>query len=538
MSRRALTGVSAKAPAYRVVMTPEIAKPKDIPAPVGGLNAISPIANMPATDAITLTNMFPQPGWIEIRRGHKVHQDLDPQASPVQSLMAYHALESASDKLFAVASASIYDVTVTLSASATVSAVHTGLGSARIQHTNFATSGGNFLWMANGANDPVVYDGSAFATASITGVTPSDIIAATVWKTRLWVTLKDQLSPAYLEPDAFQGTATPFDVQGVFTKGGYLQAIGSWSLDGGAGPDDYLALVTSRGEVAIYSGVDPEDSGFGLRGVFSMGAPIGRRCLTKMGADLAVISVDGIVPLSKALITDRSAVLTAALSAKIQPLVNDAARDYGANFGWQLIGYPKGTRAILNIPVQETTQQIQYVMNTITGAWCKFDGENANCWEVFKDRLFFGGNAGVVYEADAQGPDEGAEFSYDLETAFNNLGTPRLKQFTMARSLLTTDGRLYPGIALNIDFARGATVDPIASDVGDRALWDVARWDQDTFPIVQSILTDWLSVAGLGTWASIRMNGLVSEAAEDITGQNLTMQVNGFQVQFLPGGML
>jgi hypothetical protein len=536
MSRRALSGVSARSAGFRVVMTPEIAQVKDIPAPVGGLNAVSPIAAMKPTDAITLTNMFPQPGWIEIRRGHAVHVDLDPQTSPVQSLMAYNALDPADDKLFAVASAGIYDVTVELSA--TASAVFTGLGSPRVQHTNMATSGGNFLWCANGANAPIYYDGSAWATASITGVTAADIIAGTVYKSRMWLTLRDSLSPAYLEPDSIQGTATPFDLQGVFTKGGFLQAIGSWSLDGGDGPDDYLALVSSRGEVAVYSGTGPGESDFGLRGVFSMGAPIGRRCLTKMGADLAVISVDGIVPLSKALITDRAAVLTAALSAKIQPLVNQAARDSGSNFGWQLIAYPKGTRAILNVPVQENTQQIQYVMNTITGAWCKFEGENANCWEVFQDNLYFGGNAGVVYKADAQGIDEGADFSFGLETAFNKLSSDRLKQFTMCRSLLTTDNRLRPGIALNIDFARGADIDQIALSESTQALWDVASWDQDVWPEVVQILTDWIAVDGLGTWASIRMAGNVTEALADSPGNPLTMQVNGFQVQFLPGGIL
>jgi hypothetical protein len=37
-------------------------------------------------------------------------------------------------------------------------------------------------------------------------------------------------------------------------------AIASWTRDGGSGMDDVLAIITSNGEVLIYSGTDPEGS--------------------------------------------------------------------------------------------------------------------------------------------------------------------------------------------------------------------------------------------------------------------------------------
>jgi hypothetical protein len=535
MTRTAISGRSARG-GYFVTATPVRSRGLSIPAPVAGWDAISPLAAMPETSAITLVNAFPQASYIEIRRGHGLHNDLDPVSNPVESLMAYHALDPANDKLFAAAGTAIYDVTAT--ATATISAAHTGLTNARINHLNMATSGGNFLWCPNGADAPRYFDGSAWATASITGVTAANIISGTVFKSRIWLTVKGELSPAYLPLDSIQGAAAMFDTQGVFKKGGYLMAVGSWSLDAGDGPDDYLALVTSRGEVAIYNGTDPT-SNFVLKGVYEMGAPIGRRCLTKVGADLAVICIDGVVPLSKALITDRAAAITIALTARIQPAVNEAARQYGANFGWQLIGYPRGTRAILNVPIVEGVQQEQYVMNTVTGAWCRFTRENANCWEIFKDRLFYGGNAGQIFEADSRDSDSDGSFEFDIETAFNYCGTRgQLKQFDMARALLTTDGRVLPGIALNVDFSQDVEVDQIAIEIDQAALWDVANWDAGTWPQVVSIQTDWVSVSGVGYCCSIRAKGTVEDTIGDIEGQPLVLQINGWDLLVKDGGQM
>jgi hypothetical protein len=37
-------------------------------------------------------------------------------------------------------------------------------------------------------------------------------------------------------------------------------------------------------------------------------------------------------------------------------------------------------------------------MNTINGSWWKFTGWSANCFELFGDELYYGGN-GTVYKA-------------------------------------------------------------------------------------------------------------------------------------------
>jgi hypothetical protein len=535
MTRQALIPAGARRRAdYHVAAVPEEARGDSIPPPVGGWNAISPKAAMPPTDALELINVFPQPGFVEIRKGHKAHNICG--AAPVESLLVYHAPVPADDKMFAACTSVISNVTVfgTTTASSAVS----GLSNARWQSLNLSTSGGSFLWICNGADAPRYYDGSAWATSSISGISGASVVNVALHKTRLWLTRNDSQSPAYLPSGSIQGTATVFDLAGVFKKGGFLMQVASWSLDSGSGPDDIIAFITSRGEVALYTGTDPA-SDFALKGLYEMGPPIGRRCVQKVGADLLLVCVDGLVPLSQGLVTDRAAAITAAITKKIQPVMAASARSYSDNFGWQIVPYPRGTRAILNVPIVENTQQEQYIMNTVTGSWCRFTGENANVWEVFQDRLFYGGNNGKVYEADCQGFDEGATISLSIKTAFNYTRVKgRVKQFVAARTLLTTDGVISPGIAINVDFADDAVVQVSSAQQDTAAQWDVDDWDAGTWPQTETIKTDWVDLEGEGFCGSIYMAASVRASSTEAESQDLTLEFNGWDVLVIDGAFM
>ncbi len=514
----------------------QLARGNSIPAPVEGWDAISSEAAMPETRALTLDNWFPQPGYIEIRGGAKRHRRVTGTAR-VDSVMAYHGLTN--NFLFAASGSNISDVSA--SATATASVAVSGLSNARWQHVNYSGTGGNFLWIANGVDAPRFFDGSTWTTASIANITAADIIQPAVFKERLWFTRSGSISPAYLPVDTVQGSAAVFDLTGVFEKGGVLQAIGSWNF-GGDGPDNFIAFLTSRGEVAVYSGSDPNSATtFAHRGTYPVGRPLGRRALTKVQGDLAIISVDGLLPLAKYMMTERGAAATIALTKLIQPIMNQSARLYAANFGFQLTPYPRGTMAILNIPVGDGADQVQYVMNTVTGAWCRFLGLPANCFEVFgtepNDRLFFGGNNGFVYEADAQGFDEDAPIEYNLETAFNYFGARgQLKHFSHCRPIIATDGTVNPGLTLNTDFARDAEISVPEAVTETQALWDVALWDVALWGTIRGMVTDWRAAAGEGYCASIRMAGAVQ--APDSPSQDLLLRVMGFDVLMMDGGLI
>ncbi len=529
---------------------PIVAHGASVPPPIEGWDAMSPVQAMSPKRAIRLENWFPQLSWVELRKGSVRHATLSPATTdPVETVMAYQGISA--EKLFAAAGSNIYDVTAGGAATASV----TGLTNARWQYTNFAGTGGNFLDIVNGADTPQYFDGTNWNVATITGsgITPEDFITVTPHKGRLWYTIVDSTDAAYLAPDAIQGTAAKFPLGGNWSLGGHLVTIGSWSLDGGAGPDDYIAFFSSMGQVSVYSGTNPA-SDFTLVGTYYIGPPIGRRCLTKVGADLAVLSIDGVVPLSKALIFDRAAIPKVAITTLIQRVINQSTRDFKDNFGWQGISYPRGTRYILNIPLVENEQQEQYVMNTLSGAWCRFIGQNASCWELFNDDLYFGGNSGAVFKADTGSTDEDEVIHYDMMTAFNYVGARGInKRFTMCRPLLTTDQQVFPGIAFNVDFQDNAPINASSTVIPAGALWDVSLWDQALWSGGIITQSNWTSVSGLGYCASIRMVvdvGAGTSASEwgfamwglDPWGggasPDVTLQVNGFDLLYEKGAFV
>lgn len=524
-----------------------------LPAPVEGWDTSSPLAEMSAKRAITLDNWFPQAEYVEIRKGHKLHR---PTAvdGPVETLIVYNGVIS--NKMFAVAGGDIYDVTASDTHAATADAVIANLANSRVQYVNFTTTGGHFAWCCNGADNPFTYDGSAFAaTPAITGISAGDIANVNVHKNRLWFVLSDSTKAAYLAPDSIGGAATEFELGGLMSLGGYLVAMGTWSRDAGDGPDDYAVFVTSRGQVIIYAGTDPNSADtWALIGVFNLGAPLGRRCFTKVGSDLAVITIDGVYPLSNAISFDRGAVERVAITGRIQRAMNDAARQAQNSFGWELVGYPKGTMAILNVPLVENSTQHQFVMNTLTGAWCRFTNQNANTFAVYNDRLFFGGNDGVVYEADASGSDYLSNFTALMKTSFQYYGQRGVKKrWTMIQPLITTDGAVVPSIGLDTDFRNGTalsltTTVPVSSSLWNQMVWNLDPWGQN-----ENTLIDWLSISGLGQNAAINLRvdiqgeqsgslfdvALFDEAVFEPESTNpITLQVNGFNLTVETGEYL
>jgi len=527
----------------------QVSEGKSIPAPVGGWDAVSALADMPEDRAVALVNWFPSTTDVRVRRGHQI-QCGGMGTGVVDSLLVYNGLTSAASKLFAATDSKIYDVS---SSGTAVVTDRTGLANNRWQYVNFTTSAGKYLWCCNGADTPIHYSGSAWAQPSITGITSSDIINVNGHKNRLWFVLKDSTKAAYLATGAIAGAATTFELGGLFTAGGYLVAMATWTRDGGAGPDDLAVFVSSRGQAAVYAGTDPASATtWELIGVYDVGPPIGYRCFVKVGAELMLVNLDGVLPLSKGLVLDRAAQSQVTITLNINSAMNEAARSYKGNFGWELTPYSKGTMAILNVPIQEGQTQQQYVMNTITGAWCKFTGMNANCWAVYRDDLYFGGNDGFVYEADTTGLDlvtpidaigQGAYNYYDMRG--------RLKQWKMLQPLLTTDSDARPALGISTDFRDNASLGTPSSSTTLSALYDTAIYDTDIYAIESRTVADWTSIAGVGQCAAIhfrartgRESGVsiwgVSDWGEDqwsysVSG-DVVMRLNGFNVIHENGG--
>ncbi len=507
------------------------AQPAPLPIPTGGWNTNAPLTAAPPDSAIVMDNFFPQAAFVELRRGFAEHCDTT-NANPVESLMPYHSADGLTDALFAAAGSVIYDVTTSTPASDV-----TGLLNSRFQHVQFATSGGAFLLCANGQDPVQMYNGSAWSEPAYTGMTSEDVIDITSHLNRLWFVEKESTNAYFLPTGQVAGQARVFPLGGQFRHGGRLLKIISWQLEGEGGGNDLLVFLSDRGEVVVFAGTDPTNSAtWAKKGSYTIGTPIGQRCALQLGGDVGVICVDGVVPLSQALVIERSASARIALTANIQPTMAESARLYADNFGWELISYPRGTRAILNVPAVENNTIFQYVMNTVTGAWCRFRNHNANCWAILRDQIYFGTDDGLVYEADIGGNDNDMPIEADMITAFHDLGNRGIvKHFPMVRPLLTSASAVVPGIGVNVDFELTAEVEAQQTQLDALAAWDVSEWDVAVWPADSFLIKDWQSVAAKpGSTVSVRLK--VSAILEG--SDESLLRLNALDILHSPGGFI
>ena len=474
-----------------------------ITAPIGGLNARDSLAAMPPQDAVVLDNWFPTPTTVDLRNGFVTW--CTGFGAPIESLMPYTSATAA--KLFAASGSGFYDAT---SSGAVGAAVVTGLTNARWQSANMGTPGGQFLLAVNGADKLRGYNGTVWwrdgdGTHDITGVDTATCIHINSFKNRVYLIQNNSFSAWYLPLNSISGVATQLDLSPLFKMGGFLMAMATWTVDNAAGIQEFAVFLSSEGEVAVYQGIDPSSvATWSLVGMFHVGRPVGRRCFEKVGADLVVISSDGAFPLSKAMLTDR-AQQQDALSSKIVNLINNDVQSYGGNFGWDIKLYPLGNKLVINVPQTTNVTQYQYVMNTITGAWCRFTGWNANCFIVMRDVLYFGG-ATYVAKADSGQSDNGNYIFGDVLPAYQYFGAPgRLKRWTMVRPTFNTSGNFVPSLDMNINFNSVKPIDTGSFSAVAGTPWDTAPWGSFPWGSSPGIKADWQGVSGMGYSGSLRM---------------------------------
>src|SRR3990167_1398869 len=447
---------------------------KSISPPTGGWNARDNIANMDPKDAVSLENWFPGTTACELRFGYSNHAT-GMTGEKVETLMVWNGPSTSA--MFAVTDGGkVYDVTL---AGAVGAASISALTNGRWQYVNVSTTAGNYLIAVNSADKAIIYNGSFHrdgdgAPYDIAGVDSATCNQINLHKNRVWLIEERSLSAWYLPTSAIGGTATEFALDGVARLGGYLVAMATWTIDAGYGVDDLAAFITSEGEILVYQGTDPASAAtWQLVGDWETGSPIGPRCYTKFAGDVLIITRDGVTPLSGLLQSSRTNPRVA-LTDKIQKAVSDAATNYGANFGWELIAFPAQNQLYLNVPTSTGADQEQYVMNVITKNWCKFTGWDANCWALLNDELYFGGSA-VVCKAWDTFADAGVDITGTAIQAFNYLGNrSQQKQFTMIRTTFFTSGGAAVFGGGNGDFDTADISTSLESVTPAAALWDSA----------------------------------------------------------------
>lgn len=494
-----------------------VSQPVSLPAPTGGWNARDSLAAMSPLDAVILNNWFPATTECVMRKGYTKHAT--GITGQVQTLMAYSG--AATDELFAIAGGNVYDVTAEGPVGA---AVLTGLSNSQWGYCNIATAGGNFLSMANGVDAPRNYNGSVWSTPAITGVTATTLRDPILYAERQFFIEDNSLKVWYLPVDSIAGAAAPVDVASFMTKGGYIVAHGTWTIDAGNGVNDHYVIMTNKGQIIVYQGIDPTSATtWSMVGVWDIGAPIGRRSLYKYAGDMLIICQDGVVPLSGALQSSRVQPRVA-ITDKIQFAISEAVTSYATNFGWQLMYVPTINQLWLNVPVQTGDNQQQYVMNTITGSWCNYTKWNANCMEMFNDEPYFGGNGYVAhaYYGNTDGGNNIAAFGLQAFNNFNNAGT--LKRFTMSRPILRADGApsVYAGINIDFDLTDNSSIlNYVPVDYG---AWDSGTWDASIFGGGQSVFQNWQGLNGVGYYGAPVVKTLSAQLNVSWVGTDIVIE--------------
>lgn len=474
---------------------------KLVPAPTGGWDAISPLSNMEPKYAVVLKNIVPRPGWVEIRGGYNAW--VQALGTSTETLMTYRP-PGATQQLFAVSDGVVWDTSTYGISTIKVS----GLTNSRFQYVNFTPSGGSsYLYAVNGANTPLIYNGTTWSNPAITGVTAANLVHINVHKRRIWFVEINTTKAWYLDTDAIQGTANAFDLGAFFTKGGFLMAMGTWTVDGGNGPDDLAVFISSEGQLIVYKGTDPANpNAWALVGVFNQPKPIGRRCFTSFGSDLLLLTLEGLLPISKSLPFDPSGARSVALTNRIQNEMLSAAQIGKNLFGWQVLPFPQQSLLVMNVPQQELTVQRQFVMNSLTGAWCEFSQWEANCFETFNDSLYFGDNDGNVNLAYAGSTDLVSPIPGTVKCAFNYFEDPgRNKYMSMLRPMLVADGTLTPTIGVDVDFGDTNLTASVTILTPSGGIWDTSLWDSGLWSSGAITVINWLSVGAIGVALAIKM---------------------------------
>ena len=549
-----------------------------ITAPIGGWNARDSVAQMPPTDAVTLTNLYPTPTDVQLRKGYSKYSI--GITGQVNTVMNYAG--ATTQKLFAAAGTIIYNCDT-----ATATNVYT-ISNDKLQYVNISNSGGHFLVACNGVDPTLIYDGTNWikmattTTAStistithvttvatlttatphglvtgneitisgaapsayngtyivtvtgtstltyvmattpatnaitvgtylvnfgVTGVNPNTFVNVNLFKNRLYFTQKDTLSVWYLPTNALGGAASQLDFGGIARNGGFLQGMATWTLDAGQGADDYAVFITNMGEIIVYNGTDPSDAAtWALKGVWQLGYVFSRRCFYKWAGDIMLLTQDGLVPLASALQSSRLDPRIN-ITDKIYYEISKEADAYSTYFGWQVIYYAKPNMLVINIPNPTGTEQ--YVMHTISKAWCNFTGINTTCFELHNDDLYFGGTGyvGKFWDTNA---DDGGQISATCQQAYSYFDKPgQQKRFTMVRPTFLVDvgtPGIYAGI--NTDFQTQNNLGKVTfvNTPTTTAVWDAAHWDNDVFAGNLVISRQWQGVTGLGYAGGINLN--------------------------------
>lgn len=378
------------------------------------------------------------------------------------------------------------------------------------------TGAGNYIFFVNGVDTMKQYDGTTWSSVAVLGaVATTKYNYVALYRQRLFFIEKNSLNIEYLAPNAISGAPTAYTFSALFKKGGYLVALGSWTLDSGTGDEDRLVAITSNGEAAVFSGNDPAT--WAPIGTYQLPRPLGKTPLFQSGGDLLVLTEEGIYPMSSA-VQSTSIERTKAVSEQIKPAFSQAANSFIANQGWQIIADPLKPFILVNVP--STPVRKQFIMHAQTGAWAVYSGWSALCFARMGKELYFGTTAGIKRVNGVS--DEGTNIVATLLQAYSRFGRQQNKHIELTKPYLSNNGGFtYAlGYAENFADARETTLRMASGNV-TAAIWGTSLFGSATWTGIVGVSQDWITVPNDHTlWKAFYLQVTSNNASVEYFGSD------------------
>lgn len=322
------------------------------------------------------------------------------------------------------------------------------------------------------------------SSVTITNIATASLSQVWLFKERLFFVEKNTTSAWYLPVESIGGAASEIDLGSVFARGGSLLFGATWSLDSGSGLDDVCIFVSDQGEIAVYEGTDPSSvNTWGLIGVYDIAVPLNKHAFFKAGGDLAILTEDGIVPVSEALRKDRAALQAVAITYPIEDAWQDAIANRTTEYPISATLWQSQTLLLVGTPAKVNNVNVSFLANARTGAWGRVTGWDVRCSAVSGDKLYFANSAGKVLAADSGGNDDGAAYTGVYVPKFTP--SEQLRSVNAAGLTYRANERADFDLAAHSDYQVDAIAPPApfvtqSGDVWGTGVWGTFQWGSNT----------------------------------------------------------
>jgi hypothetical protein len=500
------------------------AKVSHFGAPLKGLSRASELTEGDPLLASILTNWIVEDDRITVRPGYRKVGQIAAY-TPISTILPYYG---APNKLAFASGGKFYDL-----AGNQIAAFSDGWGSDDYAWTSFSNlSAIDYTIFVNGFDGVASWDGTNMVVETVTApagetwVNPAKFDKVLSHMNRLWFADNENLAVYYLPVQQKSGTLFIVPLNAIFKRGGHIRGIYTWSIDGGVGLDDAIAIFSSNGEVAIYSGVDPATD-FKLVGVFRFDAPMSKDSIFNFGGDLYIMISTGLVPMTTMIRAETEQLGKA--DQNVMKEFEDLTRNYRDHYGWQVMLNHHTNHAICNMPIGNK-KYVQMVRKMPGQIWTKWTDVPARCWGWMNNQTYFGDDSGGIYIGGQQYlNDDGAPINADVRFAWSNYGSVSKKNFKMVRIYSITDGQPRPFMDLEVDYNNVAPTNQPEVTIGPSggAVWDTATWDTDSWAQVTQPKQNWQGVTGLGRVGAVRVRLNISGATFSLTGADVLYELGG-----------